>query len=232
MGYAELPVSNQRIYVLIRSYRHIDANVEVLIGFGNDPGSAFNTVLRKTFTEQGLGSFYMTGFSLPSGVNVTDGINAAIQVLTNGDPDSGLYNVSDQRSHSFLILACLVALNHCYVLLNHPRASKANFPFPAVRRYHIFELSTCSRHWYLYEWNGCYSNSRYVHETAKRDDRCFHYNRSFRFCFGDYEECGGCRFERWCWWFGHGGYGNFGDCIDVVNGGCIRFMSNGTKMKS
>lgn len=40
---------------------HIEANVEVLIGFGNDIGSAFNTVLRQTFTEQGLGKFCMTG---------------------------------------------------------------------------------------------------------------------------------------------------------------------------
>ena len=36
---------------------HIEANVEVLIGFGNNVGSAFNTVLRQTFLEQGLGNF-------------------------------------------------------------------------------------------------------------------------------------------------------------------------------
>jgi hypothetical protein len=53
----------------------------VVIGFGNDPGSAFNTVLRPVFTEQGLGAFCMTGFSLPSGVNVTDGTNATIQYV-------------------------------------------------------------------------------------------------------------------------------------------------------
>jgi hypothetical protein len=74
---------------------HIDANVEVLIGFGNDVGSAFNTVLRPTFQEQGLGSFCMTGFSIPEGLNVTEGMNATIQVQTNGDPDGGLYNCAD-----------------------------------------------------------------------------------------------------------------------------------------
>jgi len=44
---------------------HIDANVQVLIAFGNDPGSAFNTIIRPTFSEQGLGDFCMTGLSVP-----------------------------------------------------------------------------------------------------------------------------------------------------------------------
>jgi hypothetical protein len=74
---------------------HITANVEVLIGFGDNPGTAFNTVLRQTFTETGLGDFCMTGFSLPEGLNVTEGTNATIQVVTNGDPDGGLYNCAD-----------------------------------------------------------------------------------------------------------------------------------------
>ena len=37
----------------------------------------------------------MTGFFLPSGLNITDGMNATIQVQTNGDPDGGLYNCAD-----------------------------------------------------------------------------------------------------------------------------------------
>ncbi|TVY17939.1 Uncharacterized protein LARI1_G004470 [Lachnellula arida] len=86
------PVSNGSIGL---EMGHINANVEVLIGFGNNPGSAFNTVLRKTFTEQGLGAFCMTSFSLPEGANFTDGTNATIQVLTNGDPAGGLYNCAD-----------------------------------------------------------------------------------------------------------------------------------------
>lgn len=74
---------------------HIERNVEVLIGFGNDVGSAFNTVLRHTFRQQGLGMFCMTGFSIPDGTNVTEGMNATIQVLTNGDPNGGLYACAD-----------------------------------------------------------------------------------------------------------------------------------------
>ena len=77
------------------SMGHIDANVEVLIAIGNDPGSAFNTILRPTFKEQGLGAFCMTGIEIPSSLNVTEGMNATIQVVTNGDPDGGLYNCAD-----------------------------------------------------------------------------------------------------------------------------------------
>ncbi|KAF4629126.1 hypothetical protein G7Y89_g9016 [Cudoniella acicularis] len=86
------PISNGEIALTMG---HIDANVEVLIAVGNNPGSAFNTVLRKTFTEQGLGTFCMTGFSVPSSLNITDGTNATIQVVTNGDSNGGLYNCAD-----------------------------------------------------------------------------------------------------------------------------------------
>lgn len=73
---------------------HIDANVAVYIGFGSDVGSAFNTVVRPTFTEQGLGAFCMTGIEIPGG-SAMDGMNATIQVVTNGDPNGGLYNCAD-----------------------------------------------------------------------------------------------------------------------------------------
>jgi len=84
---------------------HIDANVEVFIGIGDDVGSAFNTILRPIFGEVGLGAFCMTGFSVPEGLNVTDGTNATIQVVTNGDPDGGLYNCADITFSSTAALA-------------------------------------------------------------------------------------------------------------------------------
>ncbi|KAH7418038.1 expression library immunization antigen 1 [Cadophora sp. MPI-SDFR-AT-0126] len=86
------PLSNGQIALTMG---HIDANVEVLIAVGNDPGSAFNTVLRPTFKEQGLGAFCMTGIEIPSSLQITEGMNATIQVVTNGDPDGGLYNCAD-----------------------------------------------------------------------------------------------------------------------------------------
>ncbi|RFU26750.1 hypothetical protein B7463_g9594, partial [Scytalidium lignicola] len=75
---------------------HIQTNIEVFIGIGNNVGSAFNTIVRPTFGEQGLGSFCMTEFDVTGlGLNITDGTNATIQVVTNGDPNGGLYNCAD-----------------------------------------------------------------------------------------------------------------------------------------
>ncbi|PQE33851.1 gpi anchored protein [Rutstroemia sp. NJR-2017a WRK4] len=64
--------------------RDASVNVEVLIGFGNDVGSSFETVLRQTFAERGTGTFCITGFMIPAGLNVTNGMNATIQVITGG----------------------------------------------------------------------------------------------------------------------------------------------------
>jgi len=74
---------------------HIDARIEVTIAFGNDPGSAFNTIIQKPLAQTGLGAFCLTSISLPSSLNITEGQNATIQVLTNGDPDGGLFNCAD-----------------------------------------------------------------------------------------------------------------------------------------
>ncbi|KKY22586.1 putative gpi anchored [Phaeomoniella chlamydospora] len=74
---------------------HDEAAVEVLLGLGNDPGESFNIVLKQTFREEGLGSFCLSDVTLPSSLNLTDGQNATLQVITNGDPDGGLYNCAD-----------------------------------------------------------------------------------------------------------------------------------------
>lgn len=74
---------------------HSNTNIQVLIGLGNDPGSAFNTVLVKTFTVNGLGNFCIASVPIPQGLNVTAGQNATIQVVSNGDSGGGLYNCAD-----------------------------------------------------------------------------------------------------------------------------------------
>lgn len=73
---------------------HIDANVEVLIAMGSEATSAFNTILIPTFGEQGLGAFCMTGVDAEK-MGAMEGMNATIQVVTNGDPDGGLFNCAD-----------------------------------------------------------------------------------------------------------------------------------------
>ncbi|KAK5018632.1 hypothetical protein BJ546DRAFT_1059195 [Cryomyces antarcticus] len=74
---------------------HTQSMVQVLLALGNDPGTNFNIVLVPTFQEQGPQNFCMGDVVLPSGLNVTAGMNATIQVVTNGDPSGGLYNCAD-----------------------------------------------------------------------------------------------------------------------------------------
>ena len=72
---------------------HDEAAVQVLLGIGNDPGVNFNITLLPTIQEQGIGQFCLGDVLVPEGV-ATEGMNATIQVVTNGDPNGGLYNVS------------------------------------------------------------------------------------------------------------------------------------------
>ncbi|KAI9697455.1 MAG: hypothetical protein M1836_004733 [Candelina mexicana] len=74
---------------------HSMSAVQVLLALGNDPGSNFNITLMPIFQEQGLGDFCMKNVMVPSSLNVKDGMNATIQVITNGDPTGGLYNCAD-----------------------------------------------------------------------------------------------------------------------------------------
>ncbi|KAL1639512.1 hypothetical protein SLS58_007816 [Diplodia intermedia] len=74
---------------------HTEANVQVLLAVGNDPGSAFSVELRPTFRERGPEMFCIGGVEMPAGANLTAGMNATIQVVTNGDPDGGLYQCAD-----------------------------------------------------------------------------------------------------------------------------------------
>lgn len=75
---------------------HSQTAVQVLLGLGNDPGDNFNITLVPTFRLTGLGAFCLPHVSLDEktlGVPLTDGMNATLQVVTNGDPNGGLYAV-------------------------------------------------------------------------------------------------------------------------------------------
>jgi hypothetical protein len=73
---------------------HTQTNVEVLLSIGSDPGRNYNIVLRRTFAQEGLGNFCAGEVSIPAGLNITSGTLATIQVVSNGDPDGGLYQAS------------------------------------------------------------------------------------------------------------------------------------------
>jgi len=75
---------------------HTSVQGEVVLALGNDPsGGDFNILLKPTFLETGPDSFCIGGVTIPAGLNITEGQNATLQVITNGDPSGGLYQCAD-----------------------------------------------------------------------------------------------------------------------------------------
>lgn len=75
------------------SMGHIQTALEVLIALGSDPGNNYNNILVPTFQVNGLGAFCLPHVGI-SDLNITDGMNATLQVQSDGDPNGGLYAVS------------------------------------------------------------------------------------------------------------------------------------------
>lgn len=72
---------------------HTENLVQITLAVGNEVGEAFNTELLPTVQEYGPGDFCLPALTVPTGLNITDGTNATIQVITNSHDGSGLYNV-------------------------------------------------------------------------------------------------------------------------------------------
>lgn len=83
-------------FPLALELEHDRTIIEVNLALGNDPttGANFNIALQKSFQQQGEGSFCLPSVSIPSGLNITAGQNATIQVITDGEAGGGLYSVS------------------------------------------------------------------------------------------------------------------------------------------
>lgn len=79
---------------------HDQTVIQVLLGLGNDVGSSFNIVLEPTFAQVGLGSFCLPDVELPASLGITEGMNATLQVVTDGEGGGGLYNVRTYFSSS------------------------------------------------------------------------------------------------------------------------------------
>ncbi|KAB8075630.1 hypothetical protein BDV29DRAFT_171498 [Aspergillus leporis] len=77
---------------------HAQTAVEVLLALGTDPGTNFNITLHPTFRVEGLGAFCLPNVTFDEsvvGVKLTEGMNATLQVQSNGDPTGGLYACAD-----------------------------------------------------------------------------------------------------------------------------------------
>ncbi|KAL8959383.1 MAG: hypothetical protein Q9193_003746 [Seirophora villosa] len=92
------PLNGGRISMTMGHDRSL---VQVLIALGNDPTDAFNTVLVPVTQEEGFGKFCLSDVNIPESLGAREGENATIQVVTNGDPTGGLYNVGIYPSSPF-----------------------------------------------------------------------------------------------------------------------------------
>ncbi|EEH48570.1 uncharacterized protein PADG_04649 [Paracoccidioides brasiliensis Pb18] len=77
---------------------HDRSAVQVLLALGSDPGTNFNITLVPTFGQTGLGDFCLPTVKISEktlGRKLSEGLEATLQVVTNGDPSGGLYNCAD-----------------------------------------------------------------------------------------------------------------------------------------
>jgi hypothetical protein len=109
----QIPLKDMKLSIAL-DMEHDQNAVQVLLGLGNDPGSNFNITLVPTFRHTGLGSFCLKDVPISEamlGAPLRDGMNATLQVVTNGDPNGGLYNVRLRLPHFFLFLFPLWKVN-------------------------------------------------------------------------------------------------------------------------
>ncbi|OAX81278.1 hypothetical protein ACJ72_04386 [Emergomyces africanus] len=101
-----LPVSSKRTEVsltdpelsIAMKMGHDHSAVQVLLALGSDPGTNFNITLVPTFGQVGLGDFCLSDVEFTEqklGTRLTEGLEATLQVVTNGDPTGGLYSCAD-----------------------------------------------------------------------------------------------------------------------------------------
>lgn len=85
-------VSNSVIPVALEM-GHDRTVIQMLLALGNDPGDNFNITLEQTFQQQGEGDFCLPTVKIPTDLNITDGTNGTLQVVTDGEGGGGLYVV-------------------------------------------------------------------------------------------------------------------------------------------
>lgn len=130
----QLPLSGGSFPVALEMH-HSQTAVEVLLALGNDPGDNFNIVLTPTFGVKGLGEFCLPHVEISQkliGRNLTDGMNATLQVQTNGDPSGGLYAVCllNFCFSGFSIVCCRLLIYSSAPIFNSLPMSNTKHPLP------------------------------------------------------------------------------------------------------
>ena len=85
---------------------HDRSVIQMNLALGDDPtaGANFNIALERSFQQQGEGTFCLPDVIIPSDVNITNGQNATLQVITDGEAGGGLYVVSLVTSSQVCLL--------------------------------------------------------------------------------------------------------------------------------
>ncbi|RVX66533.1 hypothetical protein B0A52_09818 [Exophiala mesophila] len=73
---------------------HTENLFQIVLSIG-DEGDNFHHVILPTIQEFGPGDFCLPNVVIPSDLNITDGTNGTIQVITNAHSGGGLYNCAD-----------------------------------------------------------------------------------------------------------------------------------------
>jgi hypothetical protein len=112
------PVSDTRTSVGLTSFPvalqmgHDRSVVQMLLALGNDPGNNFNITLEQTFQQQGEGDFCLPDVPVPQDLNIVDGTNGTLQVITDGEGGGGLYIVRNFLCSSVLVADPLAVCRH------------------------------------------------------------------------------------------------------------------------
>jgi hypothetical protein len=73
---------------------HTGVRGMVVLALGDAPtGDDYTIVLKPVFQQTGPEAFCIGDVTIPSDLNITEGTTGTIQVVTNGDPNGGLYQV-------------------------------------------------------------------------------------------------------------------------------------------
>lgn len=102
--------------------------IQMLLALGNQPGDDFNITLEQTFQQQGEGDFCLPTVKLPKDLNLADGTNGTLQVVTDGEGGGGLYIVclplplplSLDRLAVSTDMCLPVRRSHFYLFPDHP----------------------------------------------------------------------------------------------------------------
>jgi hypothetical protein len=89
-----VPLNSDHTLPIALEMGHDETVIQILMSLASNPTEdQFNITLERTFSQTGLGDFCLPSVVIPAGVEVKEGDNATVQVVTDGEGGGGLYAV-------------------------------------------------------------------------------------------------------------------------------------------